>query len=735
MAHRSKRQHVIPSQRNLSVTKPLGRRAIEQQKQKASGKTKPKAYKEEVLPDSDVEDAYDDIPDKTGQFSLDFLDDIFMDDIFPSEGKSKKKKKPPKRKAESSDEDDSEVEIVGDEVFERDSDLGEDEVADNNDDDDEDEFKGFEDENENDNNARAELKPILKKPNPYVPPVDATASTGKYIPPSLRKKQLESSNKQSEELVKLKRQCHGLINRLSEANVASIVSDFQQVFLNNSRQNVTASITAIILEMTAQKALILDGFVVVYGALIAALYKTIGTDFGAYFIQTLVENFDIYYKDSAEGKECINLMVLLSELYTFQVVGCSLIYDFIRLMLKEVNELNTELLLKLIQNSGSQLRHDDPAALKDIISMLNQAVAKIPSIDLNLRTKFLVETVNSWKNNRLKQNSTVTSESITRMRKFLGNIERTAEPLRVTLDDIHNVESKGKWWLVGAAWSGDRGRRQVPDLDVAAVKDILDTAEPDWLALAHQQRMNTDIRRAIFVAIMGSEDYADANDRLMKLQLKRVQEREIPRVLLHCCASEKNFNPFYAYVASLLCKQHSIKKTFQFSLWDLFKQLDGSLDEDAESEDDSEDEDIRFMNRGGDDDKTRARRAKNYANLYAILVSEGRMSLDILKNINFLTCTDELDEFLQIFFTALFKHTRVRSSRQKDRLAGEKALIQLVIKIKDNALLSKGLEFFLKRRLRTTKVSKSHGEKKNEIVKWGIDIICDSIERLSASDI
>ncbi|KAK9323379.1 hypothetical protein V1517DRAFT_320590 [Lipomyces orientalis] len=577
---------------------------------------------------------------------------------------------------------------------------------------------------------------VPKRENPYVPPVAANPS-GRYIPPSLRKKQLESSASQSEQMIKLRRQCQSLVNKMSEANIASIVNEFQQMFLNHSRQSMSATITSIIVDMTAQKAVMLDSFVVVYGALIASLYKHIGVDFGAYLLQTLVENFDRHYNEPELGKECTNLMGLLSQLYTFQVVGCGLIYDFIRLFLKDITELHTELLLKLIQNSGSQLRNDDPTSLKDIIAMLQQAVQKIPSQSLSPRTKFLIETVSTWKNNRLKQNSTTTFESVTRMKKYLGNVPKMVEPLRVTLEDIRNIETKGKWWIVGAAWSGNSEiAKKDLDVDVAAVKDILDKAEPDWLALARQQRMNTDVRRAIFVAIMGSEDYVDANDRLMKLKLKRTQEREIPRVILHCCGYEKAFNPFYAYLASSLCKQHSMKKTFQFSLWDFFKQLDGSLgDEASEDHSDKGNNDIRFMSRGEDDDKTKARKTKNYAKFYATIVGEGRMSLDIFKTINFLTCTEELQEFLQAFFSSLFSHIRLRSSRQKDRLAGEKALIQLVIKIKDNAVLLKGIEFFLKTRFMTKKMNMPESAKISETTKWGIDITCDSIERLGVSDL
>ncbi|KAK9236863.1 hypothetical protein V1525DRAFT_405586 [Lipomyces kononenkoae] len=628
---------------------------------------------------------------------------------------------------EDQEEDDEEKESVIDEDEEPDDYV------------EEGEFKSFDDRENEDHmgNEPAEVgsekKENQKRENPYLPPVAANPN-GKYVPPLLRKKNIDNSTNETEEIIKLRRQCQSLVNRLSEANIASIVNEFEQMFRIHARQSMSSIITSIVLDMTAQRAAVLDSFLLVYGALIASLYKHIGVDFGAYVVQTLVENFDKHYHRTEQGKECTNLLVLLSYLYTFQVIGCALIYDFIRLFLEDITELHTELLLKLIQNSGTQLRHDDPTSLKDIITMLQKAVQNIPSGNLNPRTKYLIETISSWKNNRLKQVSTVTSESITRMRKYLGTIPKTMEPLRVTLDDIRNVESKGKWWLVGAAWSGNDDHAKADlDVDVAAVKDILDTAEHDWLALARHQRMNTDVRRAIFVALMGSEDYVDANERLMNLKLKRAQEQEIPRVILHCCGNEKDFNPFYVYVALLLCKNHALKKAFQFILWDFLKQLDNNLDgEENVNDSDEEDHDIRFIGRGEGDEQSRARKANNYARFYAVLIAEGGMTLDIFKNVNFLTCTEELQEFLVICFSSLFSHIRVRSSRQKDRLAGEKALIQQIIRIKANAVLLKGIEYFLKNSAMTFK--KAGSKKTRDTVTWGVEIMCDSIKRLNASD-
>jgi nucleolar MIF4G domain-containing protein 1 len=76
------------------------------------------------------------------------------------------------------------------------------------------------------------------------------------------------------------------------------------------------------------------------------------------------------------------------------------------------------------------------------------------------------------------------------------------EPLRVSLEDLHSAESKGKWWLVGAAWGGDPlvDRRQEANTDDG--KNVNDNA---LLTLAKKQGMNTDVRRSIFVVLMSSD--------------------------------------------------------------------------------------------------------------------------------------------------------------------------------------------------------------------------------------
>ena len=79
------------------------------------------------------------------------------------------------------------------------------------------------------------------------------------------------------------------------------------------------------------------------------------------------------------------------------------------------------------------------------------------------------------------------------------------DPLRVSLDDLHSADTRGKWWLVGAAWSGDPlVERQGTSKRASNTRDE-DVLENSLLKLAKKQGMNTDVRRSIFVVLMSSE--------------------------------------------------------------------------------------------------------------------------------------------------------------------------------------------------------------------------------------
>lgn len=208
------------------------------------------------------------------------------------------------------------------------------------------EFEGFDDEEQ-------EQPPPKKRENPYVAPVPAPSENrpAKYIPPSLR----AASGSESESLTRLRRQAQGHLNKLSESNLVSILAGFEELYREYPRQHVTSTLITLLMGLICERSVLQDTFIILHAGFIAALYKVMGMDFGAELVQKVVEAFDAGgdERGTFQGKELINLMSLLSHLYSFHVVGSPLMFDYIRLFLQEITEENTELLLKIIKSMHS----------------------------------------------------------------------------------------------------------------------------------------------------------------------------------------------------------------------------------------------------------------------------------------------------------------------------------------------------------------------------------------------
>jgi nucleolar MIF4G domain-containing protein 1 len=286
-------------------------------------------------------------------FAEDGLEDLMGDLGEASEDDSKKRKreadewlqskrqKALQRQAQVSEEEDEDEEDfesddgmdnLDEEIFGSES---EDEDAEDS------EFDGFDKEEE------AAPK---KRENPYVAPVakTETAAPQKYIPPSLRAR----GDPESEALTRLRRQAQGHLNKLSEANLVSILAEFEKLYREHPRQNVTSMLISLLMGLIAERSALNDTFIVLHAGFIAAVYKIMGMDFGAEIVQKIVEAMDAGGDERGkfEGKEYINLVSLLCQLYNFHVIGHPLMFDYIRLFLQEITETNTELLLKIIRS-------------------------------------------------------------------------------------------------------------------------------------------------------------------------------------------------------------------------------------------------------------------------------------------------------------------------------------------------------------------------------------------------
>lgn len=619
--------------------------------------------------------------------------------------------------------------------------LGQDFSDEDNGDSEEGGFDGFESEEE----SGPEPRPAKKvRENPYVAPVTSTSpSTAKYVPPSLRKAQAT----EGESIERLKRQLQGQLNKLSEANLISILGETEKIYQTNPRQDVTTILIDLLISLFCNKMTLQNTFVILHAAFAAAVYKVIGVDFGADLLSQLVDRFDTYHSGpdaatNATGKESLNLTSFLSNLFTFHLVSSTIILDHIRLLLSNLTESNTELLLRLIRDCGPQLRQDDPTSLKSIIQLMQQEISRMEAagIKMSVRTRFMVETITDLKNNKMKNatsNAGLSSEHITRMRKALGSLNnrsslRATEPLRIGRDDIKNSDRKGKWWLVGASWKGndstghsagmDRDHLNLTESSNILFSDSdgdIETPDVNLATLAREYGMNTSVRRSIFITLLSSLDAVDCQARLLKLGLKRNQETEIPPVVLRCAGGEKEYNHYYTLVAKRLCMEKRMRKGFMFALWGWFRRLGEKTGAGFDDEGEEEKEQDGDGAEGGS--KMSTGEIGAMARLYAFLILDGAETLGILKVLDLAYMQERTSMFVELLLILVLKDAKddhaVRSVCER---AAEEAP-QVV----------KRLQFFVRKTVRGSDLV--GGKKDAELVKSRSRVMLETFKILQRS--
>lgn len=590
---------------------------------------------------------------------------------------------------------------------------------------------------ENESGSDFEDHQEKKKENPYVAPAQESS---RYIPPALRRKmQEEAGVQESEETKRLKRLMNSSLNKLSEANFISILSnELEQLYYENPRQTVTELLTEYILNNIGSSTRLLDSYIIVYAGVISAFYRFQGIEFAAFAIQKLVERIERLLKDNAEGKGLNNLVTLFAFNYNFNVFASNLMFDVIKMLCVDVTETKIEMLLKLVTLSGHKMRQEDPSALKDIISLSTKSISEDSNLKLNTRAKFLLETLQNVKNNKMRNSDQVENSNkiVTSLKKQLQTISKASvDPIQVTLDDIHNIDSRGKWWLVGSAWKGHDSTNKRSDVDEDMMNDILDTAEPNWSELADFYRMNTSVRKAIFVAIMSSEGYEEAVGKINKLGLKGHQKFEVPKILLICCSIEPHYNPFYGFVAKEFCKIHDMRKTFQFNLWDLIKEFEGGEFEDSDSDDETGLGRLTSSADGVQDEEADLKKILSLGRLYGFLLGQNSLPLTVLKTINFVTASDNTKLFLEILMVTFLDNVGKLSELSEFGLGKKKSKLEdlrfddkkLIERIPQNqSILLRGLQYFLQQNVRESEFISGRRQRKR--VQWGSDKMCNVID-------
>ncbi|EDV96817.1 nucleolar MIF4G domain-containing protein 1 homolog [Drosophila grimshawi] len=416
--------------------------------------------------------------------------------------------------------------------------------------------------------------------------MEAKGTGQKYIPPHQRALLAASegaSVQQSEQMARLQKQCKGLLNRLSEANLHKISSGVESLYMNNSRYNMNDTLTKLLQEALLGRARANERMVQEHMVLLSYLHAHIGSEIGAHFLQTFVEQFDGYVKEidslDLEDKRLNNLVLILCYMYMFKIYEQRLLLELIARLAGSLCEKSVECLLLIFQTVGFRLRKDDPLAFKNMMQNVQLQIASSPlELKENPRLRFMVDILNAVKNNNMSKLPQYDPELAENLRKRLKGMlknERYVVTLNITLEDLLRADKLGKWWIVGSAWAGN-----LAEMGSAQAEQEKQRPQPGGeryseklLELAKKQHMNTAERRNIFCIIMSAADYVDAFEKILHLSLK--DQRTVAYVIIHCALNERRANPYYAHLALKFCQYNrKFQLAFQFASWDRINDIE-----------------------------------------------------------------------------------------------------------------------------------------------------------------
>lgn len=169
------------------------------------------------------------------------------------------------------------------------------------------------------------------------------------------------------------------------------------------------------------------------------------------------------------------------------------------------------------------------------------------------------------------------------LRSFVGHCAVIA-PVRVTLEDLLLSETRGRWWVVGSAWTGaslestaaPRTSTNECSSSGNKVDNLTTEFSADFMKLAETFRITRPPKiNILFVLTLGSEYVSDAFDKLLQLSLPPTQEKLVFDIMLYCVQRLRTYKPFFAVLANKLCSHHNkYKRLLQHSLWDKFSDFD-----------------------------------------------------------------------------------------------------------------------------------------------------------------
>lgn len=399
---------------------------------------------------------------------------------------------------------------------------------------------------------------------------------GVYIPPfklaQLRQEQHPDKTSQEYQRMTwdaLRKSLNGLINKVNVSNTANIIPELFQENLVRGRGILTRSI------MKAQLAS--PGFTHIYAALVAVL-NTKMPENGELLIKRVVYRFRRSFQ-RGDKVVAIALVRFIAHLVNQQIVHELLALEILTLLLASPTDDSVEVAVNFTKECGQILAELCPEGLRAIFERFRGILHEG---DIDKRVQYTIEGLFAIRKGGFADYPAVHEqldlvESGDQITHEIG-LEDEIDPedrLDVFRFDPDYEKNEAMWTEIkneilgesdsenDQASSGDEsdhaGEANEQEQQNSQQNAIQDCTEQDLV----------NLRRTIYLTIMSSVGHEECAHKLLKIQIRSGQEKEICSMLIECCSQERTYLRYYGLLGQRFCL---IKREYQDAFDECFME-------------------------------------------------------------------------------------------------------------------------------------------------------------------
>ncbi len=381
-------------------------------------------------------------------------------------------------------------------------------------------------------------------------------SDGIYIPPFklARMKEEEeepfSAVSQRLEWENLRKSIKGLINKVAAANIKDIV---QELFVYNLIRG-----RGLFVRSVMQAQLSLPMYTNVYAALVAVVNSKIPS-MGELLLNRIVLQFRKAYMRSDEML-LTSLVRFVAHLLNQRVITEAVVLQVSMVFLEKLSSDSVKLCCVMLRECGEVLNEVSPKGVYFIFERLRMVLQEGL---VDKRTQYIVEALFESRKRKFGDHPGVLSEldlieESDQVAHEIDVLEGTVDG-QEALNIFHaeppeEYEQKEKDWR--ATSNEILGISDEIFQDQPVEEEFEEKTEPAattvFTDMTEQELVN--LRRTIYLAIMSSANFEECVHKLLRLNLRQGQEKEVVSMLIDSCCSEKTSNRFYSLQAERLCR-------------------------------------------------------------------------------------------------------------------------------------------------------------------------------------